>query len=65
MSESEYESFLSANSNIVSKTKVVRSRVTKDRMVERHLRYVGAYQAGDERYKRKHLKRFKKILLVC
>ena len=36
MSESEYESFLSANSNIVSKTKVVRSRVTKDRMVERH-----------------------------
>ncbi len=36
MRETEFENFLNADSNIVSKTKAVRSRVSKARMVERH-----------------------------
>lgn len=36
MRETEFENFLNADSNIVSKTKAVRSRISKARMVERH-----------------------------
>jgi len=36
MREAEFENFLNADSNIVSKTKAVRSRVSKARMIERH-----------------------------
>lgn len=36
MRESQFKSFLNADSNIISKTKTVRSRVSKARMIERH-----------------------------
>ncbi|MEA5093342.1 MAG: hypothetical protein VB128_00155 [Sedimentibacter saalensis] len=36
MREKEFEFFLIDDSNIVSKTKAVRSRVNKGRMIERH-----------------------------
>lgn len=36
MREKEFEIFLIDDSNIVSKTKAVRSRVNKGRMIERH-----------------------------
>lgn len=36
MRESEFGRFLNADSNIISKTKAVRSRVSKVRMIERH-----------------------------
>lgn len=36
MRKTEFENFLNANSKIVSKTKAVRSRINKARMVERH-----------------------------
>lgn len=36
MREKEFENFLISDSNIVSKTKAVRSRVNKGRMIERH-----------------------------
>ena len=36
MKESEFESYLLADENIVSKNKAVRSRVSKARMVEQH-----------------------------
>ena len=36
MREKEFEDFLINDSNIVSKTNAIRSRITKGRMVERH-----------------------------
>lgn len=37
MREKEFEDFLINDKNIVSKTKAVRSRINKCRMIERHL----------------------------
>ena len=36
MKERDFENFLIADSKIVSKTKAVRSRINKGRMIERH-----------------------------
>lgn len=36
MREKEFEDFLIADINIISKTKAVRSRINKGRMIERH-----------------------------
>ena len=36
MKESEFESYLLADDKIISKTKAVRSRINKTRMIERH-----------------------------
>lgn len=36
MQEKEFEDFLVNDSNIISKTKAVRSRINKGRMIERH-----------------------------
>ncbi len=36
MRENEFEDFLIADTNIISKTKAVRSRINKARMIERH-----------------------------
>lgn len=37
MRESEFESYLLADESIISKTKAVRSRINKARMIERYL----------------------------
>ena len=36
MRENEFENFLNADSNIISKTKAINSRMSKARMIERH-----------------------------